>query len=75
MARPMNKAEVLEKLSKISDDEPLFLVRAQDISAASLVRQWIEKNIPHLGTTHEKILSAESTWYAMCAWPIRRKPD
>lgn len=55
--------------------EPIFTLRAQDLSAAELVREWARRNASHLGEAHPKILEAKNVADAMEAWPHRRLPD
>lgn len=71
----VNKADIMERLKTISDDEPLFLIRGQDITGPKIIRNWISLHFVRLGQHHPKIRSAEKTWYEMCAWSKRRHPD
>jgi hypothetical protein len=50
----MNKKELIEGpscLTRAEDDEPLFVLRAHDELAASVVRQWADKYIQSKGGT------------------------
>lgn len=62
-------------LGKAADDEPVFTLRAQDISAPALVRAWANKAAGHLGYTHPKVIEAIKLAEAMEAWPNRKHPD
>ncbi len=62
-------------LSKAADDEPIFVLRAQDKTATEAVQAWIDVNIYSLGFSHPKILSAQQTITDMMAWKKRRYPD
>lgn len=69
----MNKQDVLKQLERIPDDEPLFLLRAQDELAAELVELWaIRANA--LGVTN-KVRMAFSIHAFMLRWPKRKVPD
>lgn len=59
-------------LNKVSDDEPIFVLRAQDISAPDVIRRWIMLNIASLDQEH--INEAERCAQAMQDWPNRRNP-
>lgn len=39
------KSELIKMLDKISETEELFLLRAQDESAPSIVMKWIDENL------------------------------
>lgn len=55
-------------------DEPLFLLRGQDIVAPEAVRAWA-KSARRVGADPEIIRSAESQATAMEAWRERKIPD
>lgn len=55
--------------------EPVFVLRAQDVSAPYAVDQWIEMNESALGETHPKIMEAKAIRDAMHQWPNRRAAD
>lgn len=61
-------------LSKVSDDEPIFVLRAQDMFSPELVREWArlahEKGCPQW-KIDEAIAIAEE----MEQWPTRKYPD
>lgn len=80
MDTPNNQAKVHTKandscLRKIGYDEPIFVLRAQDISADDAVQKWIDMNVGHLGFDHPKIRDAVATRDAMAAWPHRKVAD
>lgn len=59
-------------LNKVADDEPIFVLRAQDISAPQVIRFWVELNRKTLDQEH--INEAEACAKCMEAWPHRRMP-
>lgn len=59
-------------LNKVSDDEPIFVFRAQDTSAPLMIRQWIHLNRMTLDQAH--IDEALDCAKRMEAWPTRRLP-
>lgn len=83
----LTKKEVLEAalrgegtLGRAADDEPVFVLRAQDNLSDELVETWaIRANalIPAIGPEDRfhKIQEARDVAYAMLHWPIRRNPD
>lgn len=59
-------------LGKAAPDEPVFVLRAQDIHAADLVEKWAiwsAQNAPK--KAQEALLVVE----AMRAWPVKKAPD
>ena len=62
-------------LKKAGDDEPIFVLRAQDSTAPDAIQAWIDKNANRLGFRHEKIREAVRIREAMKAWPKRKLPD
>jgi len=78
------KKEELEKalrgegcLGKAADDEPVFILRAQDKLAAAIVREWAERlyAAAPFGTRNEKIDEARRLADAMDRWRTRKLPD
>lgn len=61
-------------LGKAADDEPVFVLRAQDMSAASCVLWWC-RQASITGCPPEKIAEAERCATAMMVWPNRKMPD
>lgn len=61
-------------LQKAADDEPIVVLRAQDMLAPSLVRQWATEASKH-GCGMEKVLEAHALADRMEAWPTRKLPD
>jgi hypothetical protein len=61
-------------LGKAADDEPIFILRAQDIHAADLVEKWAiwarAGNTPD-----DKVEEAFRVVEAMRAWPKHKQPD
>lgn len=76
------KSEELAKLArgegclgKAADNEPVFILRAQDKTAANLVRQWAEFASGRLGYNHPKVVEAYEVAVEMDRWPNRKYPD
>lgn len=59
-------------LQKVADDEPIFVLRAQDKSAAPTVRYWILVNP---GITQAKRTEAEYCAQLMEDWPKQKDAD
>lgn len=62
-------------LGKAAPDEPVFILRAQDRFAASLVRDWALMMRMQRGSDHPKYAEAMQLADAMDAWPNRKIPD
>lgn len=68
-------------LSKAADNEPVFVLRGQDIFAPGLVRAWAElfkaANMTDRANARarEKYLEALFLADAMEQWPSRKMPD
>ena len=69
-------------LAKAHDDEPVFLLRAQDCHAADLVEKWaiwVSAAVPATGSDgramHNKAGEARAIADLMRRWPIRKNPD
>lgn len=61
-------------LGKAKDDEPVFILRAQDALAADLVKIWAMRAESH-GCSAEKVAEARALADAMAAWTPRKYPD
>ena len=67
-------------LAKAADDEPVFLLRAQDNLAADLVEKWAiwaATAIPTIGGKRmlDKVAEAQLIANEMRRWPIHKTPD
>lgn len=62
-------------LGKAAPDEPVFILRGQDVHASYAVRQWAEAAAIMLGSNHPKVWEALQCAEAMEAWPTRKLPD
>jgi hypothetical protein len=67
-------------LAMADDDEPVFLLRAQDNLAAELVGKWATLAgvmVPSVDENRmaKKIAEARAISEAMAAWPIHKNPD
>lgn len=61
-------------LGKAADDEPVFILRAQDMLAADAVDWWA--NHARLNDVHcDKVREATELADQMRAWPKQKKPD
>lgn len=68
------KKEILAELGKIPDDEPLFLIRGQDILSLQAVLQWTHAAMC-AGVKSDKIYNAFLCAAAMAKWPDKKTPD
>lgn len=75
------KKEVLEaalrgegSLGRAADDEPVFVLRAQDLLGSQRVDDWALL-AERYGCPIEKVEDAKWTADAMRAWPTRKWPD
>lgn len=64
-----------ECLAKVGDDEPIFVLRAHDITADEFVEAWAKRHVRRLGAKHPKIVEARQLAMLMRAWPNRKFPD
>jgi len=61
-------------LQKVHDDEPVFVLRAQDSLAADLVELWAI-HARMAGCNNDKVRGAADIAEEMRRWPIRKIPD
>lgn len=61
-----------ECLGRAADDEEVFVLRAQDESAPTVVRRWATWNMQTLSP--KKLKDALDLADRMEAWPARKKP-
>ena len=61
-------------LEKIGDDEPIFVLRAQDLLAPAIVKIWAEIAQLH-GLSYERWGEAIVLAEQMEEWPTRKYPD
>lgn len=59
-------------LGKAEADEPIFVLRAQDIHAADLVEKWAIWNTT---SAPDKAKEARQIADDMRAWPTKKQPD
>jgi hypothetical protein len=67
-------------LAKAADDEPVFLLRAQDCLAANLVDTWVIQmsvGVPAVGGRDmaHKVSEAREIADQMRLWPVHKTPD
>ena len=65
---------MMEEAKKIPQDEPVFLLRAQDITAAATVLIWA-RNLQALRQPGPKVQEALLHASAMALWPVKKIPD
>jgi hypothetical protein len=61
-------------LGRAQDDEPIFVLRAQDTLAPALVRRWADE-AERAGCPAVKFIEARAVADAMEQWPTRKLPD
>ena len=61
-------------LGKAADDEPVFILRAQDALAADLVELWALR-AKTTDCPYDKVREAFDCAEQMRRWPIRKNPD
>lgn len=61
-------------LRRAADDEPLFVIRAQDKLSGPLVRLWASLAALN-GAPENKVAEALEMADQMDAWPIKKWPD
>lgn len=87
-ARSDYQARIQDSANKIPDDEPVFLLRAQDATAAATIRYWAKENLRLLkqakkdGATPEEIRRrkkaielAVAQAHRMDDWPTHKPAD
>lgn len=67
---PELAARVLEK---VPEDEPIFIIRAQDAMALSVISTWIVGAIRQ-GVNLDKVLSAHHHWESIAIWQQEHPP-
>lgn len=70
--------EIANLIAKISSgnlhpDEPLFVLRARDVFAGLMIKEWLELVTPS-GIPLEKIQEARRCLSAVIAWPTKQVP-
>lgn len=65
---------IFDCLKKLHPGEPYFVLRAQDSTAATLVRIWAAR-AEEEGCNPGKVAEARELAKAMEAWPQRKLPD
>ena len=62
-------------IAKAADDEPVFVLRAQDMLAPDIVREWAKRAAYLLGPNHPKVQESLKLASLMEQWPTRKYPD
>ena len=65
---------IVDLTGKIPDDEPCFLIRAQDKAGAGAVRSWAQL-AEQCGASSEVVRAAMAHADEMEAWPVKKVPD
>lgn len=60
-------------LDKAGENEPIFVLRAQDKSSPKIVLQWMAENFENLSA--QRLQEAFTCVLAMKRWPTRKFPD
>ena len=63
-----------QRIKAIPDEEPIFILRAQDVSAPDVIEFWCELATT-LGVRSGKIAGARRVARDMEAWPVKKVPD
>jgi hypothetical protein len=61
-------------IRKVPDEEPLFILRGQDLLAPEIVRAWADA-AERAGVRSGKIAGARNLAKEMERWPRRKLPD
>jgi hypothetical protein len=71
----MSAATAIEYLKGLPPDEPVFVLRGQDITAPHFVKEWarLQQSLRH--ANDEKWQEAYRTAEEMRYWPTRKLPD
>lgn len=62
-------------LNKAAEDEPVFVLRAQDLTAPEVIREWVARASAYGMISKEKSDDALAVAALMEMWPHRRFPD
>lgn len=62
-------------LGKAAPNEPVFILRAQDLHADYAVECWADAAAVMLGRDHPKVQEALALAASMRNWPNRKLPD
>ncbi len=62
-------------LQKAADNEPIFVLRAQDNFSPHVIDIWATLAASTLGRDHPKVLSAYALADEMRKWGFRKNPD
>jgi len=62
-----------QTLKKVGDDEPIFVLRAQDVTASRTLAFWLAINKDYI--PKEKYEEALKCHLAMIEWPNKRRAD
>lgn len=66
---------IQDPAGKIPEDEPVFLLRAQDRTAAATLRFWIEQNRALPDGDAQALHLAETHLTRMETWPVKKTAD
>ena len=63
-----------DRIRRIPDDEPVFILRAQDELASGVVREWCAR-AEAAGVRSSMLFGARQIAEAMDRWPVKKLPD
>lgn len=66
---------IQDRTNKIPKDEPVFLLRGQDATAASVVRYWAALNLSRPDCDHKAVELAQKHAEEMDKWPKHKTAD
>lgn len=55
-------------LDKVAADEPIFVLRGQDLSTPAIIREWVRRN-PQIG--QDKRIQAETDAHDIEVWQVQ----
>lgn len=64
----------IQRLKLLPPNEPIFILRAQDVLAADVVREWARR-AEALDVISTKVREARGIAKEMEQWPTRKTPD
>lgn len=86
MIKRKELADASSCLNKAADEEPLFVLRAQDVTAPRVIEFWLQLNLlgtdgpgiengPVVKLPDEKVKEAQACIDAMHRWHTHKMPD
>lgn len=76
MIKSQELADKTSCINKAADDEPVFVLRASDITAPDVIEFWVTNAVlKGARLTQDKLDHAVAMVIAMREWPLRHLPD